>query len=607
MAPRRQRQGHAVLSNWSLLMSCTEISLLLAENTSYNEVIASLLLLLSATGLMLDQSSHRKGSIGFIVPVQVILLFCVLAIVACAHKAQSPINRAAWKFIWVPKVHKQLAFGSTMDHQYVLLFLQPIFFRALCTSGSVCMFVVATGPFFVPRALRSILSLTMILAALWFVPYFGVSLVQQTGWTHHSHSKPTCWTPPPTPLERKPNIVIITIDTWRADLLGNDTMPKTLNQLHARKPGSLLVEWKRHDACAVESDAGYAALYYSMLGMTARQLELHSFNPNIKSWPLEAFRSNGYRLHKVTPHRYRFCWAIMETCELSTRDFDTENQGVDMTDKPDNFNGGKELVFADIKDLFEQWSEENDPPPMLISADLQELHFPYEASQDRRQGIDYFEPAMSSDDLNLVNAGTLDVTHENKRELQSQLINRVKNAMLNLDMDLGNWLDEMRPFMNNTVIILTGDHADLLLDTDANWIGHAQSTPNDLQRAVPLLIHGPEDILSNLKIPDTTVTCHTEVLPSLLEALGATLGGSWKREVFRPSDALQGFAFAQHVYGTFQVLVDGNRRITTYFKKVAEAVHLDDNSKLSKEETKEMKQMLEAVSTRTWPGWNGQC
>jgi hypothetical protein len=410
----------SVLSNWTLLMSCTEICVLLIENT-YNEVIATLILLLSATGLLLDQLSDRKGSSLVIVTFQVLLLFSVLAIVACAHTAQSPIDMNAYEFFWVPQVQKRLVFGSTLDPQNVLVFLELVYFYSLCTSGVVGMAAVAMRRWTAPTnrslfrgLLCSLLSFTMVLAGLWLVPYC-FSLFQQTRVENHSNL--ACWMPPPTTLQRKPNIVILTIDSLRADLLSNESMPNTLKELHARKPGSSLVEWKHHDSGAVHSDGGFAALYYSMLGATKTHFKLHRDNPNITSWPLAAFRSNGYQMHNVIPYPYGFCWSIMDDCELFVRDFDNQHL-IDYHNKTSR-RGNKEM-FADLRDLFEQWSEEKDPP-MLISVDLQELHYPY--SFKRRQGMDYIESAMNNEDVDVVKRGRL-VTKENKKEIRSREIDQ---------------------------------------------------------------------------------------------------------------------------------------------------------------------------------------
>eukprot|EP00980_Cylindrotheca_fusiformis_P031548 scaffold26550_cov122-Cylindrotheca_fusiformis.AAC.1 len=164
---------------------------------------------------------------------------------------------------------------------------------------------------------------------------------------------------------------------------------------------------------------------------------------------------------------------------------------------------------------------------------------------------------------------------------------------------------------------MTGDHAELYFDGEENFIWHGVNNPIDQQRQVPMLLHGPKDLASMLEVPEGTVTCHSDVLPSVLEALaGKSLGPRWKEELDynsyftgirslgRPNRP-NGFAYCS--LHEFQVLLQGNSRLHMQDGAIKEARRLDDESEiLTDEEAKEMTDTIAKIEDSTWPGLNNQ-
>jgi membrane-anchored protein YejM (alkaline phosphatase superfamily) len=84
---------------------------------------------------------------------------------------------------------------------------------------------------------------------------------------------------------------------------------------------------------------------------------------------------------------------------------------------------------------------------------------------------------LTQEEVDLIKSGGINQRYkENKAHLMLGLRKRVTNDMLNLDSDTGKWLDDIHAYLNNTVLILTGDHSELLFDTDGNFQGHTVNT-----------------------------------------------------------------------------------------------------------------------------------
>ena len=557
--------------------------------------------------------------------------------------------------------------------------------------------------------------------------------------------------PPFIPLKNKPNIVVLTIDSWRRDLVDETTMPNTLRALGLLGSSSddkedgdgdktndtkkiKAIEWKYHDSCSVNSDQGYATLYYSKLGLTDVQLVQHTTNPNITSWNIDVFKQNEYTTHKVIPYVYDFCWMTMELCDWLIRDYDTINKEADPSLNTGNRKDRlpvevrKHVVFNNILDLFrnqsmngggegtgrdgdgggssrlrnkqtqqqqqnqelelllspaslssqnlqKQQQNHHRTRPMFISADLQDIHHPYRNdgtidnnkkkksnnnNNDNNNNIQnnnnlkYHTPTLTRDELDKLHSKVHRMNEKSIQEAKIKLMNRYRNSLLSLDVHLGKFLEELKPYMNNTILILTGDHGEFIMEDNPLRFTHGQESLHPIQRSVPLYMWGPRDIISALEIDftttgTTTTTCHTDVLPSLIEALHGSKfedGSRWKQEIFMhsyynhgggtktsattSSSAISntghttdgGFAFAR--FHNMMVLQHGSlvyeqknahhARSTggTYYSTKrgiqGRGSSVDDEQQqqqsLSDDEKLQLQQLLQKYSNHEWPGWN---
>jgi hypothetical protein len=99
---------------------------------------------------------------------------------------------------------------------------------------------------------------------------------------------------------------------------------------------------------------------------------------------------------------------------------------------------------------------------------------------------------------------------------------RYDQVLRNVDAQIGRVIAALRqrPRWRNTVVIVTGDHADRTDEAaDPEWTG----TPTDAQVATAALLHGPE-LLVGAPRAITLPVSHSDLLPTVLGWLGDTSG-----------------------------------------------------------------------------------
>lgn len=92
-----------------------------------------------------------------------------------------------------------------------------------------------------------------------------------------------------------------------------------------------------------------------------------------------------------------------------------------------------------------------------------------------------------------------------------QIVNRYKNSLLELDAWLRAALERID--LERTIVVITGDHGEELLERGR--IGHCM-TLNTYQTQVPCLVYIPGIAGRDVDF----VTCHTDLMPSVADALG---------------------------------------------------------------------------------------
>jgi hypothetical protein len=258
-------------------MSALEAALLLNEQ-NYNEVVSVIYIFLVITAFLLETIAQRAKRLSFgplfVAVAQVSLLFGVQAMIAATRKIDQPIDGIAVKFLLVSKAERDMAFGNPndptiFDSTYVLQFLSPVYLRTLKASlflafvaMAICRTSLAGNAILLKKACRRSLQYLFVFASLLLLD----CLLFDSAFDAQPSGPASCRDPPPVKFRRKPNLIILTIDSWRRDTVSMESMPLTLQWLEEPKPDLARVEWADHDSCAIQSDQGYVALYYGMKG-----------------------------------------------------------------------------------------------------------------------------------------------------------------------------------------------------------------------------------------------------------------------------------------------------------------------------------------------------
>ncbi|HJP35200.1 MAG TPA: hypothetical protein QF901_04355, partial [Gammaproteobacteria bacterium] len=98
-------------------------------------------------------------------------------------------------------------------------------------------------------------------------------------------------------LQRRPDILLIQVESLRADIFGTTPHPK-IEEFVAQYP---VQQSACHFSGATGTDYGTFSLLYSLSGIHFMACSEHGY----RAWPLEFLRANGYEIHGVTSSNLR--------------------------------------------------------------------------------------------------------------------------------------------------------------------------------------------------------------------------------------------------------------------------------------------------------------
>ena len=595
---------------WNLTMACTSSVLFVVEGL--NCVTASSIFVVTGIGLTASSKMHRRKSARYnvcMVLLQFSILFGALVSKRCAKIAGIELDVKAVKFLFVPSSETKAAFGDNFAEATFSMLFETL---APATILAILNFCVATllarKAKTMGQALTTLLKATCAIAVARVLGDTTFYIVGERAGCRDAIFSP----PPPTLMKTKPSMIFIVIDSLRKDMFGNDTFPKTLQEtVIDDSTNRSCTQWHRHDSGGFQSDQGYSTLYYSMRAPTYRHYYQYKQSKDVRRWPLSTLKDQGYYLHRIAAANFKYCWVLLEECELMFRDWDTSDPSWD-----ELTTGGDTRVFDNAKQWIEDWMKTNASAPFFLSLDLQDIRFPYAVKQDVANDKHYHEPFMTQSEVYSLKQNVPKMDMASLDALRPKFINRVKNSMLGLDILLADFLHSIRSHVkSDTIIVLTSDHGELYMDgVNKNHLGHALEDPSDLQRRVPLTMCGPSNIITDLQVPDDTVTSHTDVFPSLLEACGATLSEEWKHELdFRsyyrhqstPEDDDGGLVHAQHPWSDLNIIISGNKRVVTKGPTIVNFVSPAGST--NADDARELTDLIKSEKERHWAGLQSTC
>jgi len=307
------------------------------------------------------------------------------------------------------------------------------------------------------------------------------------------------------PAPRRPNVVMIVLESWRFDTL-NDTVSPHM-QAFARKSSV----FDNHFSSGNSTPSGVFSLFYGIHPTYWGSVKANSAaidNPVL----IDVLKANGYT------------FGIFADSHFDRHKIkETVFRGIDVHE---TFAGSS--ADAKDRDLTHQLAEfaareSAAETPFFAFAFYKSTHFSYYYPKESAR----FTPAHK-----------LNIALASRDEDATPFVNDYKNSVSYVDGLVGDLLSrlEAQGILGNTIVLITSDHGEEFNDNKANYWGHT-SNFTGFQTRVPLIVFVPWREPRHV----SEVTAHVDIPPTLLaEGLGCGLNVSDYsngRNLFGPLDA----------------------------------------------------------------------
>jgi hypothetical protein len=289
----------------------------------------------------------------------------------------------------------------------------------------------------------------------------------------------------PCAAGRRPNIVLLLLESWRADTMDEVVSPR-IHRFAARAS-----VFRNHTSSGNSTPSGVFSLFYGLhpTYWTAVKANAPSIdNPVL----IDALAANGYAFgvfadshfdrHKIKDAMFR---GIEVHEDFEGRSPDARDR--DLTERLFRFALASRAAGR----------------PFFAFAFYKSTHFSYYYPRDRA-------PFAPSRKLNVALAAGA--------RNRSLYLNDYRNAVHYLDGLIGDLFDRMEAegMLENTIVVITSDHGEEFDDNGENYWGHT-SNFTGYQTRVPMIIYVP---WREPRVVDT-MTAHVDLPPTLLiEGLG---------------------------------------------------------------------------------------
>ncbi|WP_347368692.1 DUF3413 domain-containing protein [Vibrio vulnificus] len=291
------------------------------------------------------------------------------------------------------------------------------------------------------------------------------------------------------PVEKPLNIMLLVVDSWRADTFNADNTP---NMWKYAQSG---VVFNNHIATGNATRTGIFGLFYGIPGTY-----WHGFLANQQSPVLiDRLQALDYQL------------GIFTAAQLRKPEF---NQTV--FTKVENLRIGSEgsrpsELDADLTQDWLAWYDQRDKSKPTFSFLFYDAPHGYDFPADFDPK---YEPMLKEVNYLKLNNDT-DPT---------PFFNRYKTSVRYVDSMATKVLDKLKESgdLENTLVIITGDHGQEMNDNKLNFWGH-NSNFTDAQVNVPFAIFGPGVDAAKMQWSSEALTSHQDVVPTLMKHyLGVT-------------------------------------------------------------------------------------
>jgi membrane-anchored protein YejM (alkaline phosphatase superfamily) len=286
-------------------------------------------------------------------------------------------------------------------------------------------------------------------------------------------------------IEKPVNIMLIVIDSWRFDTFGPDISPNIWSMTHNQN-GVIL---SHHLSTGNSTRTGIFGLFYGVPGTY-----WHAFLANRQA-PLlmDRLQDMGYEL------------GIFSAAQLISPEF---NQTV-FANVPELRNGSKgsrpSELDANLTSDWINWYEGRDQSKPTFSFLFYDAPHGYDFPDDYSHR---FEPMLD----------TINYLELNNDTDTTTFFNRYKTSVHYVDSLVNQVFDELKQSgdLDNTLVIITGDHGQELNDNKLNFWGHNGNFTN-AQIQVPFMMFGPGVNADGVRWPQDMISSHGDVAPTIMK------------------------------------------------------------------------------------------
>lgn len=283
--------------------------------------------------------------------------------------------------------------------------------------------------------------------------------------------------------EKPVNIMLIVVDSWRADTFNADNSPNMWKYAQSGKVFS------QHYSAGNATRTGIFGLFYAIPGTYWHGILVNRQSPVL----IDRLQAMNYQL------------GIFAAAKLTNPEFDqtvfSKVPNLRIGSKGDSPSG----LDGEITRDWLQWYDKRDKSKPAFSFLFYDAPHGYDfpANYPHR-----YEPMLKE-------VNYLKLSNKTDRSL---MMNRYKTSVHYVDSLVKQVLDKLEATgdADNTVVIITGDHGQEVNDNMENFWGH-NGNYTDPQIKVPFAMIGPKVSAETTLWPGNMLTSHQDVVPTLMK------------------------------------------------------------------------------------------
>lgn len=285
-----------------------------------------------------------------------------------------------------------------------------------------------------------------------------------------------------TTVDQPVNIMFLLIDSWRFDSMNQDNTP------HIWEVAQQGIVFNQHRSSGNSTRAGIFGFFYGLHGTYWNNIINNVIPPIFIT-----------RLQELDYQLGIFAAAQLYRPELNNTVFATVPNLRLESDGSTPSARDRDAV----DDWIEWYSNQDADTPMFSFLFLDSAH-----------GYD-IPKNMERKYIPESNVNYIDLTKDSNR---TPVLNRYKNSVYYIDDLIGEVIEKLKATgqLDNTLLIITGDHGQEVNDTKQNNWGH-NSNFTDFQIKIPMIISGPGTERFQALAASNAITHHTDIVPTLLK------------------------------------------------------------------------------------------